>query len=505
MKLVLVSAKIRYVCHFAILTFSVLLAACGDKEPSSYRDAGEAPDIFPDYADVTIPPNIAPLRFMLNNPGGGRAVAVLQCEGGRLVCEADKEGQFLFPEKKWRRLAKAAKGKSIDVTVYAGNGKEWLRYKPFSIHVSTDSIDSHIVYRLIQPGYVLWNGLGIYQRNLGNFEQKAILRNTRLDFNCMNCHSFNQRDPEKMVMHMRAKWGGTYVFDNGRIEKIDGRVSDRIQSLVYPYWHPSGRYIAFSSNVTRQAFHLNDPNRIEVYDLASDVVVYDVERHEVLVDSAICSSKSFETFPAFSPDGRTLYFCSAGTRTMPKDFKKVRYSLCAVSFDEKTGRFGTRVDTLFNSRTEGKSASFPRVSPDGRYLVFTAASYGNFSIWHKDADLYLIDLRSRQCRPLAQANSGDVESYHSWSGNSRWLVFSSRRMDGLYTRPFIARIGRDGQASKPFAVPQETPAFFSECMYSFNIPELVSGGVGFSTQKIVDAAHGEAAPLRLRGKGSPLR
>jgi len=137
--------------------------------------------------------------------------------------------------------------------------------------------------------------------------------------------------------------------------------------------------------------------------------------------------------------------------------------------------------------------------------VFTAASYGNFSIWHKDADLYLIDTRTRQCRPLRQANSDDVESYHSWSGNSRWLVFSSRRMDGLYTRPFIAHIDRDGQASKPFAVPQETPAFFSDCLYSFNIPEFVSGEVDFSTKKIIDTAHGEAITLKERAKGSPFQ
>jgi len=502
---VLAPTKIRRLLRFAAFAFSILLASCGAKEPSGYRDTGIFPDIFPDYTGVTIPPNIAPLRFMLNRVEETEAVAVMQCDGERLVCASDEKGQFLFSIKKWRRLVQAATGKNISVTVYAKDKNGWLRYKPFCIHVSPDAIDSHLVYRLIQPGYVLWNRLGIYQRDLADFEQKAILQNTQLDFNCMNCHSFNQRNPEKMVMHMRAKWGGTYVFSDGKIEKVDGKLNNRIQSLVYPYWHPSGRYIAFSSNVTRQAFHLNDPNRIEVYDLASDVVVYDTKSHEVLTDSTICSSKAFETFPAFSPDGRKLYFCSAETRTMPKDFKKVRYSLCAVDFDAQTGKFGTHVDTLFNSHTEGKSASFPRVSPDGRFLVFTAASYGNFSIWHKDADLYLIDTRTRQCRPLRQANSDDVESYHSWSGNSRWLVFSSRRMDGLYTRPFIAHIDRDGQASKPFAVPQETPAFFSDCLYSFNIPEFVSGEVDFSTKKIIDTAHGEAITLKERAKGSPFQ
>lgn len=479
-----------------LFCLSLLIVSCGVKEPEEFSQTGTQAHIFPDYAEVTIPANIAPLRFMLKEQGVREAIAVVGCGEEKMVCKADEKGQFLFSEKKWHVLLKKARGKELNVTLYANKGHGWLRYNNFHIFVSTDEIDSHLVYRLIQPGYVLWNKLGIYQRNLENFEEKSIVENTRLDYNCMNCHSFNQRSPEKMLLHMRSKWGGTYLISQNGVEKIDGKVDDRIQSLVYPYWHPSGRFVAFSSNVTRQAFHLNDPNRIEVYDLASDVVVYDTEKHEIVTDSVICSSRSFETFPTFSPDGKTLYFCTASTQPMPQNFKEVRYSLCSVSFDERTRTFGHKVDTLFNSRTEGKSASFPRLSPDGRFLVFTAASYGNFSIWHKDADLYLINLTSRKCCPLSAANSSDVESYHSWSSNGRWLVFSSRRMDGLYTRPFITHIDRYGHASKPFAVPQSAPCFYNDFMLSFNIPELVNGEVDFDVRKIVESAHGPAVTIK---------
>lgn len=139
--------------------------------------------------------------------------------------------------------------------------------------------------------------------------------------------------------------------------------------------------------------------------------------------------------------------------------------------------FGTKVDTLYNAHSDDRSASFPRVSPDGRYLMFTKSGYGNFSIWHKDADLYLVDLASKQIRPLDEVNSKDVESYHSWSSNSRWFVFGSRRLDGLYTRPFIAYMGKDGKAGKPFLVPQKDPNFYSRFMKSYNIPEFVKGKV----------------------------
>lgn len=488
--------KFKHLIHLFVLAFCVAqITSCETREPANFRFIKQCATIFPDYTNVTIPANIAPLRFKLTEKAIKEAIAVVRFGEKSIVCKADDEGTFLFPEKKWHRLLQSAKGEKLNVTLYVNYGKDWLRYNDFFIFVSNDDIDTHLVYRLIQPGYVLWNKLGIYQRDLTNFKQKAIIENTQFDYNCINCHTFNQRNPKTMMLHMRAKWGGTYIFDDKRIEKINGNVNKRISSLVYPYWHPSGRYIAFSSNVTRQAFHLNDPNRIEVYDLQSDIVVYDTEKHFIVSDSVICSSKSFETFPAFSPDGKTLYFCTADAQPMPEKFKDVRYSLCAVSFDAKSQTIGHKIDTLFNSQKEKKSASFPRVSPDGRFLVFTVASYGNFSIWHKDADLYILDLKTRQYKTLAMANSNDVESYHSWSSNSRWLVFSSRRIDGLYTRPFITHISPKGQASKPFILPQNSPDFYSNCLFSFNIPEFVNGEVHIQVQDLIKTAHGDAIKI----------
>lgn len=97
-----------------------------------------------------------------------------------------------------------------------------------------------------------------------------------------------------------------------------------------------------------------------------------------------------------------------------------------------------------------KASLSPAYRPTGKFLMFTLSAYGNFSIWHKDADLYLAHLHTNQIRPLSALNSNDVESYHSWSSNSHWVVFSSRRTDGLYTRPFIAYIDEEGKAHKPF-------------------------------------------------------
>lgn len=334
-----------------------------------------------------------------------------------------------------------------------------------------------MAYRLIDPGYELWNKMGIYQRDLESYTQIPIIENKMSGNNCVNCHSFCMQDPNKMLFHMRETFPGTILVDGDKIEKLNTKTKETISPLVYPSWHPSGKYVAFSVNTTKQAFHLNDRNRVEVYDEASDVVVYDVEKHEIVTASNIFSKDAFETFPTFSPDGKTLYFCTAEARPIPQEYSEVKYNLCSVSFDPVTRAFGAQVDTLYNAKSGGMSASFPRVSPDGRYLLYTLSGYGNFSIWHKDADLYMADLQTGTSRPLVEVNSDDVESYHSWSSNSRWFVFSSRRIDGLYTRPYIAYVDEDGKVGKPFLLPQKDAGFYQSFMKSFNIPEFITGKV----------------------------
>jgi hypothetical protein len=110
-------------------------------------------------------------------------------------------------------------------------------------------------------------------------------------------------------------------------------------------------------------------------------------------------------------------------------------------------------------------------------MVFTLSDYGNFSIWHRDADLYKLDMTTGSFDAIDAINSPEAESYHSWSSNSRWMIFSSRRTDGLYTRPFISFVDDYGNFSKPFMVPQKDPDFYDDLLRSFNIPEFVTGKI----------------------------
>lgn len=486
------------VSYFLLSLYTILWVACTHSvtEPQSATPLNRLPDIFPDYVDVTIPPQIAPLRFMLRH-APEEAIVCISHEKEKMVCQASGKEGFLMDEKQWNHLVQSAIGKALEIKVYEQKEGVWQVYDSFHWYVSGDSIDPYLVYRLIEPGYELWNQMGIYQRRLTDFKESPIITNGLTGHNCMNCHSFPNQNPQQMTLHMRGPRGGTYLFQSGQITKLSGKINEQIPSLVYPSWHPSGDFVAFSTNQTRQAFHMNDRNRIEVFDYTSDLLVYDVQRNEVITTPQLFSNQAFETFPHFSPDGKTLYFCTAEAQKMPEDFQKVRYNLCSISFNPETRTFGNQVDTLFNGKQAAKSVSFPRVSPDGKFLVFTLSDYGNFSIWHKEADLFLANLQDGTIIPLEAANSNDVESYHSWSSNSRWLVFSSRRVDGLYTHPHLIHIDAEGKAGKPFILPQPNASYYTSFMKSFNIPEFVKGPVEYPIHDIARSSQKEGVATKV--------
>jgi len=465
-----------------LLIPAVLLAiACASRELPEESLAQEV-EMFPDYKEVTIPPNIAPLNFSVAGEGPWRLV--VEGNGISFGVKA-RRGLFRLPAGKWRSLLSASRGDTLRLTLCRRVSGKWVALTPFPVFVSPDPVDSHIAYRLISPGYGLWNEMGIYQRNLESYRQKPVYENRLTSHNCVNCHSFPMQDPGRMVFHMRANNGGTVLCDGDSFEKLNTKTPETISALVYPYWHPQQDFIAFSVNKTLQSFHAHDANRIEVYDGASDVVVYDIRNHTVFSDPRLMSPDAFETFPTFSPDGKSLYFCSApAVEPMPERYQDVHYNLCRIGFDPDTKTFTGPVDTLFHA-SDTSSASFPRISPDGRHLVFTKHAFGNFSIWHRDADLYRLDLTDGKISPMAAANSDNVESYHSWSHDSRWMVFSSRRLDGLYTRLYITHIDEQGKVSKPFLLPQKDPRrFYADLMFSYNIPEFITGPVSFNRHRI---------------------
>lgn len=486
-----------------ITLLAAMLMACTSHPdvPSNYTTENVQPDIYPDYKDVVVPPNIAPLNFGIRGDVTD-CVARFTLKNGKEITFG-KGNKVLINESDWKDLLASAKGSDIKVEVFTKEGKQWKAYKPFNISIADEEIDPYISYRLIFPSYVAYEMLSINQRNLTNFEEKDIYNNMIIsgekDGQCINCHSYQNYQTSNMQFHMRQGHGGTMLVTNGTPKKIDLKTDSTISAGVYPSWHPTLPLIAYSTNRTGQSFHTRSHAKIEVQDTESDIILYDIERNEVRY---VCGEENeLEVFPSWSPDGKYLYYCSAyfeyfndtlqHSGEMIERYTEVKYNIYRKAFNAKSLTFG-EPELMYDAAADSLSATFPRISPDGKYLLTAMAPFGCFHVWHPDADLYLLDLKTHEMRKLENVNSDYAESYHSWSSNGRWMIFISRRDDNNYSRLYIAYFDMYGKAHKAFELPQRDPDFYTYFMRSYNVPEFMVEPVTLTPQEFAGAARKNA-------------
>lgn len=467
-----------------ILNIFVILAicSCSVSKPENADHVNELPPIYPDYIGVTIPVEIAPLNFDYN--GGEFGTMYVLAKGSKSGELAAGGTTIDFDIDDWHELTRQNQGGEISITVYVKQEGRWKQYQDFKVFVSNHPLEEWgLTYRRIAPGYEVYGKLGLYQRDLSTFEETPIIENTYVAGACFNCHTSNRTNPDQFTFHVRGDHGATMVQQHGNREWLKARNDSLHGSMVYPYWHPSGKYCAYSTNQTHQSFHAVRGERIEVFDQASDVFVYNPNTHELLLDKRLMTPDHYETYPVFSPDGKTLYFCSSDAKPIPSEYKEIRYNICKIDFNAENGTYGEKIDTVFHASALGKSATHPRPSYDGKYLMFTLADYGCFPIWHNEADNYILNLQTGEAKPLTEANSPQTDSWHNWNVNSHWFVFTSRRGNGLYTRLYLAHIDDNGNVSKPFLLPQRNPAeYYDALIDSYNTPDFTARKVEFDTR-----------------------
>ena len=501
-----------------VLTAAILLlSSCVNHPdvPSSYKDTKQLPAIMPDYCDVTVPCNIAPLNFMLPAEEYEECVARISTPDGKQQTYGNGV-KVQIPKSEWHAMLDASKGKSMKVEVWGKRKEErgerreegqWLSFSPFEIHVAKEPIDEYMSYRLIEPSYIVYDYMEIAQRNLTTFEETQIFNNkvTCDDSKgqCINCHSYQNYKTDNMLFHARVTRGGTIIVNDGKVSKVNLKRDYTISAGVYPAWHPTAKLVAFSTNQTHQVFHTSHPNKVEVFDTASDLILYDVLTDSVSIVSN--DSTLLEVFPTWSPDGKYLYYCKSvplPDELREKDirytYQKLQYNLYRRTFDVATHRFGEE-ELVYDAASADKSVTLPRISPDGRYILFAEGQYGCFHIWHHDGDIVCIPLEQYTGTPLNAENStpidlslvnskGSSDSYPSWSSNGHWIMLASRRDDDNYSRVYFAYFN-NGKVEKAFMLPQEDPESHISLLKSYNRPEFMVEPVKISVEEFSRVFH----------------
>ncbi|MFZ5564235.1 MAG: TolB family protein [Thermodesulfobacteriota bacterium] len=315
---------------------------------------------------------------------------------------------------------------------------------------------------------------------------------------CASCHAFSADGRWISMEYNLGNDGGAQfiapVNDNVVVKKEDFfSWSDFPRSGVLPptrglfgRMSPSGRFAAASVNEISFATVMDDLDFCQLFFPTYGVIgIYDRQTRKIRLLPGVDDYALVQANPVWSPDEKEIVFCRAKTRNeVHKDLSKVttiaekrsihelnslypmRFDLYRVPFNSGSG--GEAVP-LEGASDNGASNYFARYSPDGRWIVFTKSPYG--IMLQPDSELWIVPAAGGAARKM-NCNRGNFNSWHSWSSNGRWLLFSSKA-NTPYTEVFLTHVDHNGNDTPPVVLSR-----FNEPGFAANVPEFAPAGAG---------------------------
>lgn len=452
---------------------------------------------YPQEGTLFPPESVAP-TFVWKDASPGAAhwnVVVRDDAGHELLRTSADAPQWQPSEEDWNRIKQQSLERDAEVSIsQSGPARDAASSAQVHIRTSKDPVGDSILYREVplpflsavrDPSRIRWR--------YGTVDSKSaphiVLQNLPV---CGNCHSFADNGS---TLGLDVDYGndkGAYailpvskdmVLSDASImtwddyKREDGQLTFGLLSRV----SPTGRYV-ISTVKDRSVFvALPDITFSQLFfPIKGILVVYDRETKQFAALPGADDPEYVQTNAAWSPDGKTIVFARArayrGSQIEQKnavlvdkndvpeftvDKKPFRYDLYRIPFNDGKGG---KAEPVAGAADNGMSNFFPKYSPDGKWIVFCKAR--SYMLLQPDSELYIVPAAGGEARRL-RYNTARMNSWHSWSSNSRWLVFSSK-VNTAYTQLFLTHIDDNGNDSPPVLLER-----FTSPDRAANIPEFV--------------------------------
>jgi tetratricopeptide (TPR) repeat protein len=471
------------------------------------------------------PPDMSPPTFVWQDPGGssgGWAIQIvfsdgapplhLTTAGGRIslgeiderCAAATNQRPILTPrqlaahtwipaEPVWDAVRRHATGRPAIVHI-TGEGS----HGQVTIAMSKDPVGAPIFYRdvplmpeetekgVIQPlGASALPLIAWRLRNLAETRSRLLLEGMPT---CANCHSFSA-DGKTLAMDLDGPQNDKGLYAIAAIgPRISIGAADVIEWSSFRRNVTAGSRVGFMSQVSPDGrsvvttvdradyvANFKDYRFLQVfYPTRGLLACYSRDRRDMRLLPGADDPRYVHTGAVWSPDGKYLVFARAAARDAyppgrpparsandPNE-TQIQYDLYRIPFN---GGAGGPAEPIVGASRNGKSNSFPKISPDGRWLAYVQAQNGE--LMRPDSELYIVPAAGGKSRRM-RCNTSLLNSWHSFSPNGRWLVFSSKSLSP-YTQMFLTHLDEQGNDSPAIRIENATAA-----NRAVNIPEFVN-------------------------------
>jgi tetratricopeptide (TPR) repeat protein len=428
----------------------------------------------------------------------------------RLTPEQEKTRTWVPDARTWETIKQRSSERPAKLTIegYAGNGsREPLSRGTLSFRTSRDPVGAPVFYRdvplmpselekgVIKPLAESATPLISWRLRYVN-ESRSRLMMEGIP-TCANCHSFSL-DGKTLGMDLDGPQNDKGLYTLSRVEpKMSIRNEDviswnsfndqpagRMRVGFMSQVSPDGQYVVTTvtgrkEDLNRNYYVVNfkDYRFLQVFYATRGILAWysrATGKRQALPGAD--DPRLVQTNAVWSPDGKYLVFARAAARDSYPEGRKmaeyandpnetqIQYDLYRIPFN---GGRGGRAEPVAGASQNGMSNAFPKVSPDGRWIVYVQCLNG--LLMRPDSQLYIVPAEGGQPRRM-RSNFPVMNSWHSFSPNGRWMVFSSKG-ESPYTRMYLTHIDENGEDSPAILIENATAA-----NRAVNIPEFINVG-----------------------------